>query len=341
MAGSSPARSSPAAPAASSHWAGRPRADRLRGVPFPCRAEVCRSRRADPQSRLGMRRRLLRPRPPVLVPSECRSPQNGARRDRHGRDTLDRSSEAGRRPPPGSGSRRSRRCPGSTREPARGRPAPAVPLEATVGVYLRASVTAVITDGTAVEAFCDFALDQWPVAGKTKTAEMLAGNDTLLVHLVCAGHPRSRPDLRWAIRPLRPDAMPRDLAAELTDDETEWLDADAGWRRRPSTRHARRKRDRGRRANTCAPQPRLGASSAPARWSGGPRRGPRDARAAIGPPATTRIAEPRSFHRRPDGVAVIPLALLGPGVGRSPACPARRRSVAPADPRHLRRAAPQ
>ena len=103
-----------------------------------------------------------------------------------------------------------------------------MPLDPTVGVYLRASVTAVITDGTAVEAFCDFALDQWPVAGKTKTAEMLAGNDTLLVHLVCAGHPRSRPDLRWAIRPLRPDAMPRDLAAELTDDETESLDADTG-----------------------------------------------------------------------------------------------------------------
>lgn len=31
-----------------------------------------------------------------------------------------------------------------------------------------------------------------------------------------------------AIRALRQDTMARDLAAELTDDETSWLDADAG-----------------------------------------------------------------------------------------------------------------
>jgi len=31
-----------------------------------------------------------------------------------------------------------------------------------------------------------------------------------------------------AIRALRQDAMARDLAADLADDETEWLDADAG-----------------------------------------------------------------------------------------------------------------
>lgn len=31
-----------------------------------------------------------------------------------------------------------------------------------------------------------------------------------------------------AIRALRQDAMARDLATELTDDETTWLDADAG-----------------------------------------------------------------------------------------------------------------
>ena len=31
-----------------------------------------------------------------------------------------------------------------------------------------------------------------------------------------------------AIRALRQDSMARDLTAELTDDETAWLDADAG-----------------------------------------------------------------------------------------------------------------
>lgn len=31
-----------------------------------------------------------------------------------------------------------------------------------------------------------------------------------------------------ALRALRQDAMGRDLAAPLTDDETAWLDADAG-----------------------------------------------------------------------------------------------------------------
>ncbi|MEO7784360.1 MAG: hypothetical protein ABIR97_07300 [Terracoccus sp.] len=31
-----------------------------------------------------------------------------------------------------------------------------------------------------------------------------------------------------AIRALRQDAVARDLAAELTEDETAWLDADAG-----------------------------------------------------------------------------------------------------------------
>jgi hypothetical protein len=31
-----------------------------------------------------------------------------------------------------------------------------------------------------------------------------------------------------AIRALRQDAMARDLAAELSEDETAWLDADAG-----------------------------------------------------------------------------------------------------------------
>lgn len=31
-----------------------------------------------------------------------------------------------------------------------------------------------------------------------------------------------------AIRALRQDSMARDLAADLTDDETAWLDADAG-----------------------------------------------------------------------------------------------------------------
>ena len=34
--------------------------------------------------------------------------------------------------------------------------------------------------------------------------------------------------VRSALRALRQDAMARDLATELTSDETAWLDADAG-----------------------------------------------------------------------------------------------------------------
>ena len=59
-------------------------------------------------------------------------------------------------------------------------PAPAVPvpLDPTVGAHLRDALPAVVTEGTAAQAFRDFPLDQWPVAGKTGTAEMVAGNDT-------------------------------------------------------------------------------------------------------------------------------------------------------------------
>jgi penicillin-binding protein 2 len=57
-------------------------------------------------------------------------------------------------------------------------PARPVPLDPAVGAYLRDSLKAVVTDGTAVGAFRDFPLDEWPVAGKTGTAEVLGGNDT-------------------------------------------------------------------------------------------------------------------------------------------------------------------
>jgi penicillin-binding protein 2 len=66
-----------------------------------------------------------------------------------------------------------------------------VPLDAAVGAVLRDSLEAVVSEGTAQEAFAGFPLDEWPVAGKTGTAEMVAGNDTSwFVSYAPAGSPR-------------------------------------------------------------------------------------------------------------------------------------------------------
>jgi penicillin-binding protein 2 len=70
-------------------------------------------------------------------------------------------------------------------------PGRTVPLDPRVGAVLRDSLEAVVTEGTAVEAFAGFPLAQWPVAGKTGTAEMAAGNDTSwFVSYAPAGSPR-------------------------------------------------------------------------------------------------------------------------------------------------------
>lgn len=52
-----------------------------------------------------------------------------------------------------------------------------VPLEAGLSAYLRDSLAAVVTTGTAAEGFAGFPLSEWPVAGKTGSAERGHGND--------------------------------------------------------------------------------------------------------------------------------------------------------------------
>ncbi|KAB7743328.1 penicillin-binding protein [Nostocoides sp. F2B08] len=70
-------------------------------------------------------------------------------------------------------------------------PGRTVPLDPKVGAYLRDSLEAVVTEGTAAGPFEGFPLEQWPVAGKTGTAEMAAGNDTSwFVSYAPAGSPR-------------------------------------------------------------------------------------------------------------------------------------------------------
>jgi len=70
-------------------------------------------------------------------------------------------------------------------------PGRTVPLDPKVGDYLRGSLEAVVTEGTAAGPFADFPLEEWPVAGKTGTAEMAAGNDTSwFISYAPAGSPR-------------------------------------------------------------------------------------------------------------------------------------------------------
>lgn len=66
-----------------------------------------------------------------------------------------------------------------TGEVERVEPAPVqqVPLDGRTGAYLRDALHGVVTDGTAQEGFAGFPLEQWPVAGKTGSAESGTGND--------------------------------------------------------------------------------------------------------------------------------------------------------------------
>ena len=52
-----------------------------------------------------------------------------------------------------------------------------VPLDAGLSAYLRDSLASVVATGTAAEGFAGFPLAQWPVAGKTGSAESGHGND--------------------------------------------------------------------------------------------------------------------------------------------------------------------
>ncbi|MDO5503242.1 MAG: penicillin-binding transpeptidase domain-containing protein [Actinomycetia bacterium] len=56
-------------------------------------------------------------------------------------------------------------------------PGRSVPLDPQVGAYLRDSLVAVVTEGTGAPGFAGFPLEQWPVAGKTGSAESGHGND--------------------------------------------------------------------------------------------------------------------------------------------------------------------
>ncbi len=63
---------------------------------------------------------------------------------------------------------------------------------------------------------------------ETTTIRISRDTDARVTRLAAERHETIDETVRHAIRALRLDAMTRDLASELTEDETAWLDADAG-----------------------------------------------------------------------------------------------------------------
>ncbi|MDO5678439.1 MAG: hypothetical protein Q4G35_13150 [Propionibacteriaceae bacterium] len=63
---------------------------------------------------------------------------------------------------------------------------------------------------------------------ETTTIRISRETHARVTRLAAERHETIDETVRNAIRALRQDAMARDLAAELTDAETAWLDADAG-----------------------------------------------------------------------------------------------------------------
>ncbi|MFN2346121.1 MAG: hypothetical protein ABR616_10450 [Dermatophilaceae bacterium] len=63
---------------------------------------------------------------------------------------------------------------------------------------------------------------------ETTTIRISRDTHARVTRLAAERHETIDETVNRAIRALRQDAMARDLAAELTDDETAWLDADAG-----------------------------------------------------------------------------------------------------------------
>lgn len=64
--------------------------------------------------------------------------------------------------------------------------------------------------------------------GETTTIRISRQTHQRITRLAAEHHETIDETVSRAIRALRQDAMARDLASELTDDETAWLDADAG-----------------------------------------------------------------------------------------------------------------
>ncbi len=63
---------------------------------------------------------------------------------------------------------------------------------------------------------------------ETTTIRISRGTHAQVTRLAAERHETIDETVSRAVQALRQDAMARNLAAELTDDETAWLDADAG-----------------------------------------------------------------------------------------------------------------
>lgn len=66
------------------------------------------------------------------------------------------------------------------------------------------------------------------VMAETTTIRISRDTHSRVTRLAAERHETIDETVSKALRALRQDSMARDLAAELTDDETAWLDADAG-----------------------------------------------------------------------------------------------------------------
>ena len=66
------------------------------------------------------------------------------------------------------------------------------------------------------------------VMAETTTIRISRDTHARVTRLAAERHETIDETVSKALRALRQDSMARDLAAELTDDETAWLDADAG-----------------------------------------------------------------------------------------------------------------
>ena len=64
--------------------------------------------------------------------------------------------------------------------------------------------------------------------GQTTTIRVSRDTHARVTRLAAERHETIDETVSNALRALRQDAMARDLAAELTEGETAWLDADAG-----------------------------------------------------------------------------------------------------------------
>lgn len=66
------------------------------------------------------------------------------------------------------------------------------------------------------------------IVGETTTIRISRVTHASVTRLATERHETIDETVSWAIRALRQDSMARDLATDLTSDETAWLDADSG-----------------------------------------------------------------------------------------------------------------